>query len=54
MKTFIALVSVVCLSVVGVLGQAELVKKRAKDLKRDVETQQTNQIRGATNAPIRK
>jgi len=43
-----------CVSISLVFGQAEQVKKKAKDLKRDIETQQTNQIKGATNAPARR
>jgi len=54
MKTTLVAVLLVSVSALCVFGQAELVKKKAKDLKRDVETQQTNQIKGATNAPIRK
>ena len=54
MKILIVSVSLLCVPAICVFGQAELVKKKAKDLKRDVETQQTNQIKGATNAPIRK
>jgi hypothetical protein len=54
MNTRIILALVALASVVSVLAQSELVKKKAKDLKRDVETQQTNQIKGATNAPVRK
>ena len=52
MKTLIVAL-LVCIPVAGLFAQADLVKKKAKDLKRDVETQQTNQIKGATNAPIR-
>ncbi|HWN95059.1 MAG TPA: hypothetical protein VNT99_08505 [Methylomirabilota bacterium] len=54
MKILIVSASFVCISAVCVFAQADLVKKKAKDLKRDVETQQTNQIRGATNAPAKK
>lgn len=54
MKTFITAALLVGISALCVFGQAEQVKKKAKDLKRDVETQQTNQIRGATNAPVRR
>ena len=36
-----------------VFAQAEQVKKRAKDLKRDVETKQTNGV-PATNAPAKR
>jgi hypothetical protein len=54
MKILLVTVALACVSAVCVLAQADLVKKKAKDLKRDVETQQTNQIRGATNAPAKK
>jgi hypothetical protein len=54
MKTFIVIALLACISVACVFGQAEQVKKKAKDLKRSIETQQTNQIKGATNAPVRR
>ena len=54
MKTLLVTAALVCVSAVCVFAQAELVKKKAKDLKRDVETQQTNQIKGATNTPAKK
>jgi hypothetical protein len=55
MKKFIVAALFICVSVIAVFAQAEgLVKKKAKDLKRDIETQQTNQIKGATNAPVRR
>lgn len=54
MKKTMAVALLGCFSAVYLFGQAELVKKKAKDLKRDLETQQTNQIRGATNAPARR
>jgi hypothetical protein len=54
MKTLFAVALLACVSVSLVFGQAEQVKKKAKDLKRDIETQQTNQIKGATNAPARR
>ena len=52
-KIGIALAVVFAASSVLVFAQAEQVKKRAKDLKRDVETKQTNGV-PATNAPARK
>ena len=54
MKTFIVATLLAGISALCVFGQAEQVKKKAKDLKRDIETQQTNQIKGATNAPVRR
>ena len=54
MKTLVVASFLACISAVCLFAQADLVKKKAKDLKRDVETQQTNQIRGATNAPAKK
>jgi cell division protein FtsL len=54
MKTFIVAALLVAVSAFCVFGQAEQVKKKAKDLKRDIETQQTNQIKGATNAPAKR
>lgn len=35
-------------AIFGVLAQSEQVKKKAKDLKRDVEQKQTNQVDKAT------
>jgi hypothetical protein len=54
MKTRTLILLLAITGTISLLAQSELVKKKAKDLKRDVETQQTNQIKGATNAPIRK
>ena len=54
MKTLFTVALLACVSISLVFGQAEQVKKKAKDLKRDIETQQTNQIKGATNAPARR
>jgi hypothetical protein len=54
MKILVVAASLVCVSAVCLFAQSDLAKKKAKDLKRDVETQQTNQIKGATNAPAKK
>lgn len=54
MKALITAALLVSVSVILAFGQADQVKKKAKDLKRDIETQQTNQIKGATNAPARR
>jgi hypothetical protein len=51
-------VLVVLLSVgaaLSLFAQAEQgVKNRAKGLKRDIESKQTNQVHGATNTPARR
>jgi len=54
MKKLIAVAVLSCISALCLFGQAEQVKKKAKNLQRDVETQQTNQVKGATNAPARR
>jgi hypothetical protein len=40
-------------SVLPLVAQSEKVKSKAKDLKRNIEAQQTNKVNGATNAPAR-
>ena len=54
MKTRIIPAMLVLASAIALWAQAEQVKGRAKDLKKKVEAQQTNQVSKATNAPARK
>jgi hypothetical protein len=49
-----AVLVLVGVSATLVLAQAEQVKGKAKDLKRDIESKQTNTVRSATNAPAKK
>jgi hypothetical protein len=44
----------VLVSALAVLAQAERIKGKAKDLKRDIESKQTNKVNVATNAPAKK
>ena len=53
MKTMLLCATVVLASIFSVMAQSEKVKGKAKDLKRSIEAQQTNTVRGATNAPAR-
>jgi cell division protein FtsL len=54
MKTRIVSAMLVLASAISLLAQAEQVKGKAKDLKKKIEAQQTNQIGRATNAPAKK
>ena len=49
MKTKILCGALLLATTVALFAQAEQVKKKAKDLKRNVEVGQTNQVGGATN-----
>ena len=49
MKTKILCGALLLTTTVALFAQAEQVKKKAKDLKRNVEAGQTNQVGGATN-----
>ena len=51
MKTLIAFALVVVASVSLLFGQAEQVKGKAKDLKKKVEGQQTNQVQNPGQPP---
>ena len=51
MKTRIVSAVLVLASAVCLFAQAEQVKGKAKDLKKKIETQQTNQVGTVTNAP---
>ena len=51
MKTLIASALVVLASVSLLFGQAEQVKGKAKDLKKKVEGQQTNQVQNPGQPP---
>jgi hypothetical protein len=53
MKRRIILAALVLTSAVCLFAQAEKVKAKAKDLKKQVEGQQTNQVGKATNAPAK-
>jgi hypothetical protein len=53
MKTMLLCSALVLASFLSVMAQSEKVKSKAKDLKRNIEAQQTNTVRGATNAPAR-
>jgi hypothetical protein len=53
MKKALLIVAVCVTSLVCAFGQAEQVKKRAKDLKKNVEAGQTNGA-AKTNAPAKK
>ena len=54
LNRFAAIIVLLGVSAMLVLAQAERIKGKAKDLKRDVETRQTNGVRVATNAPAKK
>jgi cell division protein FtsL len=54
MKTRIVSAMLVLASAVCLFAQAEKVKGKAKDLKKKIEAQQTNQVGVATNAPVKK
>ncbi len=54
LNRFAAVTVLLGVSATLVLAQAERIKGKAKDLKRDVEAGQTNGVRVATNAPARK
>ena len=54
LNRFAAVLVLVGASATLVLAQAEQVKGKAKDLKREVESKQTNTIRSATNTPAKK
>jgi hypothetical protein len=54
MKTRIISAVLVLASALALLAQAEQVKGKAKDLKKKIETQQTNQVGKATNAPAKR
>ena len=51
MKIFIAFALVVLASVSLLFGQAEQVKGKAKDLKKKIEGQQTNQVQNPGQPP---
>ena len=53
MKTILLCWALVLASILSVVAQSEKVKGKAKDLKRNIEAQQTNTVHGATNAPAR-
>jgi hypothetical protein len=53
MKTRIILGAVLLATSIGLLAQSEQVKSKAKDLKRKIESQQTNTVGDATNSPAR-
>jgi hypothetical protein len=54
LNRFSVVVALVGVSSTLVLAQAERIKGKAKDLKRDIESKQTNTINKATNAPANK
>ena len=54
MKLRIVSAAVVVASAVCLFAQAEKVKGKAKDLKKQFESQQTNQVGKATNAPAKR
>lgn len=53
MKTILIFGIALLASTAGLVGQAEKVKGKAKDLKRNLEAQQTNSAPAKTNAPAR-
>lgn len=53
MKLRIVFATVILASAVCLFAQAEKVKGKAKDLKKQIESQQTNQVGKATNAPAK-
>jgi hypothetical protein len=54
LNRFVAVITLIAVSSTLVLAQAERIKGKAKDLKRDIESKQTNRVSVATNAPVRK
>ena len=54
MKTKIVSALLLLACAVGLLAQAEQVKGKAKDLKKKIEAQQTNQVETPTPPPVKK
>jgi hypothetical protein len=54
MNTRIISAVLVLASAIALLAQAEQVKGKAKDLKKKIEAQQTNQVGKVTNPPAKK
>ena len=54
MKTKIVSAVLLLACAIGLFAQAEQVKGKAKDLKKKVEAQQTNQVDKPTTPPVKK
>jgi hypothetical protein len=54
LNRFAAVIVLIGVSAIALFAQAERVKGKAKDLKRDIEAKQTNRVSTATNAPSKK